>query len=40
MHFRVFSKGQIQNRGYFFGLPKFQIFFLVLEIPSILFGEW
>ena len=27
MHFRVFSKVKVQNRGYFLGLLKFQIFF-------------
>ena len=28
MHFRVFFKVKVQNGGYFFGLLKFQIFFL------------
>ena len=27
MHFRVFLKVNVQNGEYFFGLPKFQIFF-------------
>ena len=34
MHFRVFLKVKVQYRGYFLGLPKFQIFFGVLEIPD------
>ena len=38
MHLRVFSKGQGTEWGYFFGLPKFQIFFGVLEIPDIFWG--
>ena len=37
MHFRVLSYGQ--NRGYFLGLLKFQIFFGMLEIPHIFGGE-
>ena len=37
MHFRVLSYGQ--NRGYFLGLLKFQIFFGMLEIPHIFRGE-
>ena len=27
MHFRVFLKVKVQNRGYFLGLLKFQMFF-------------
>ena len=37
MHFGSFLKVKVQNRGYFFGLLKFQIFFGVLEIPDIFF---
>ena len=33
-----FLKVNLQNRGYFWGLLKFQIFFGVLEIPDIFFG--
>ena len=39
LHFRVFSYGQGTEQGNFGGLPKFQIFFGVLEIPDIFFGE-
>ena len=35
MHFRV----KVQNWVYFFGLPKFQIYFGVFEIPDIFGGE-
>ena len=35
MHFRVFSKGQGTEWGYFLGSLKFQIFFGMLEIPDI-----
>ena len=38
MHFRVFSKCQSREWGYFIGLLKFQIFFGVLEIPDIFGG--
>ena len=35
-----FLKVKVQNRGYFFGLPKFQIIFLVmLEITDIFWDE-
>ena len=33
-----FLKVNLQNRGYFLGLLKFQIFFGVLEIPDIFLG--
>ena len=33
-----FLKVKEQNRGYFLGLLKFQIFFGVLEIPVIFLG--
>ena len=39
MHFRAFFKVNVRNRGYFLGLPKFQIFLGVLEIPDIFWGE-
>ena len=39
MHFRVFSEGQGTEWGYFLGLLKFQIFFVVFEIPDIFWGE-
>ena len=35
MHFRVFSLGQGTESGFFFGLPKYQIFFGVLKTPEI-----
>ena len=39
MHFKIFFKVKVKNRGYFFGLLKFQIFFWgVLENPNIFFG--
>ena len=34
-----FLKVKVENRGYFFGLPEFQIVFGVLEIPDIFWGE-
>ena len=37
MHLGSFLKDKVQNRGYFFGLPKIQIFFGVLETPDIFF---
>ena len=37
MHLGSFLKVKVQNRGYFFGLPKFHIFFGVLETPDIFF---
>ena len=37
MHFWVFCKVKVQNRGYFGGLLKFQIFFGVLEISGVFF---
>ena len=39
MHFRVFFKVKVQNGGYFFGSLKLQIFFGVLEVPDIFWGE-
>ena len=39
MQFRVIFLGQGTELGYFFGLLKFQIFFGVLEIPDIFWGE-
>ena len=32
---RSFLKVKVQNRGYFLGLLKFQIFFGVFDIPDI-----
>ena len=34
-----FLKVKVQNPGYFLGLPKFQIFFGVLEISENFGGE-
>ena len=39
MHFRVFSYGQCTERGYCFGLLKFQIFVWVVLIFQIIFWE-
>ena len=39
MDFRVFSKGQGTEGGYFLGFLKFQTFFGVPEIPDIFWGE-
>ena len=39
MHFGVFFKVKGTEFEYFFGLLKFQIFFWVLDIPDIFFGE-
>ena len=39
MHFRVCSKVKVQNGGYFGVVIKCQIFFGVLEIPDIFWGE-
>ena len=39
MHFWAISQGQGTEWGYFFGLLKFQIFFEVLEIPDMFFGD-
>ena len=39
MHFKVFSKGQGTEWGIFLGVIKFLIFFGVLEIPDIFWGE-
>ena len=36
---RSFPKVKVQNGGHFLGLLKFQIFFGVLEIPDIFWGE-
>ena len=38
MHFRVFSEGQCQEWGIFFGLLKFQIFLGCL-IPDMFGGD-
>ena len=35
-----FLKVKVQNVGYFWGVLKFQIFFGVLEILDIFWGEW
>ena len=39
MQFRVFFLRSRYRIGIFFGLLKFQIFFGVLEIPDIFWGE-
>ena len=38
MHFRVCSKGQCIELGYFLGCQNFKYFFWVLEIPDIFLG--
>ena len=38
MHFKSFLKIKVQNGVYLFGLVKFQVFLLVLEIRDIFRG--
>ena len=39
MHFKAFSRGQCTERGYFFGLLRFQIIFLVCLIFQFFLGK-